>query len=112
MKHTKKVTTTRTYRTCDFCMKEKGRIKICVGCGGDVCESCGVWWDKDPWTGDNNGDYPEMACKSCDKKVKYFEEKAIDVRTEEDAKVDKLREEWLVVCKGAGNGNQDNDNDD
>jgi hypothetical protein len=63
-----------------------------------VCETCGVRWYQDPFDGSDNGDYPPLACLSCDEKVKPFGVVAKRLVDECEENVEKLKKEWLIEC--------------
>ena len=98
MKHTEKIASTKVYHTCDICGRRRS-TKQCPGCGRDVCNKCGDWWYSDPWTGDNNGDYPPRVCDRCDKKVGKYAQLAQEIQLEADGKIEELQAAWLRECR-------------
>lgn len=98
MLHSEHVKSERKFVTCDFCEKRLERHKRCPGCKKDVCPNCGVWWFLDPFSGDNNGDYPPLVCEECDCKAKKYAPHAIEIQQEADEKVAAIHAEWLRAC--------------
>lgn len=96
---TRKVTVTR-YR-CDACHNELIRddVKNCRACKKDLCLVCAVYWYTDPWTGTDNGDYPEIVCKICEKLSLELAEESRQIQEQADEKSDALHAEWLKKCK-------------
>ena len=98
MLHRETVTNKRKFVTCDFCHKQLERHKQCPGCGKDVCPQCGHWWMSDPWTGDDNGDYPPLACERCNTLARQVAPEAIEIQQDADEKIDEIKAKWKRDC--------------
>jgi len=98
-KKSERLVVNREYVTCDICGKRLDRHVKCPGCRRDVCESCGVWWRNDPWTRDDNGDYPTLACQLCDSALVPFTRDALAIQEDAGAKIDGLKEAWELKCR-------------
>ena len=99
MKHSEAVNTTRTYMTCDLCQKRMRGNRTCPGCKRDVCESCGVWWEQDPFWQTDNGDYPPLVCKECDHIAMKYKNAAVGVNQHYESEINGLEESWRAECK-------------
>lgn len=84
---------------CDFCGQSDRHIKKCVGCQKDVCDQCGQYQFVDPWTGDDNGDYAPLICKSCDEALRPYYNTALAIRTRADADIEELEKRWRDECQ-------------
>ena len=102
MRKNKKVSTEVEVLICDFCSIESYKIKSCIGCGKDICQSCATFWFYDPWTGEDNGDSPQWVCSSCNEKVFPFAEQVQKIQAEADEKIDILVAQWETECKKKG----------
>ena len=97
----KTVTKTQTIKEtfCDVCKKNTGRCyRQCEGCRKDLCNSCIVWWETDPWTEADNGDYPDTVCKECDDKSKPIVEQVEKISYEAFEKIGQLKQDWERLC--------------
>jgi hypothetical protein len=97
-KHEEIIKKARIYHTCDFCNARMSRYKGCLGCGRDICDKCSIFWYYDPFSGNDNGDYPPPVCNECDNKVKQFALKAADIREKVDMEIDAIEQEWRKAC--------------
>jgi hypothetical protein len=98
-KETKQVE--QSYATCDGCGKRMDPGKTCRGCGKHVCRDCRVYWDNDPFSGADAGDYPEFVCVACDAAVAPYREQADAVNRECESKIEALKAAWAAACKPA-----------
>lgn len=106
MLHSESVTEKREYVTCDKCGTRITRQRKCPGCKIDICEKCGVWWYQDPFDGNDYGDYPPLACLSCDEMAKPYGVGAKRLVEECDAKVEALKADWLRECSATISANR------
>ena len=96
---TKKVT--KVVVTCDRCGRPGGStFGVCQGCGCDCCSKCRVFWDYDPFTGSDGGDYPEFACTECTSKLGPYATAVREAMEEFDEFHDTKVQEWKDACKG------------
>lgn len=86
------------YRTCDFCSKRLENYKTCPGCGKDLCNQCGHWWDIDPWTQENASDYPELACERCHNLVREMVPKVIATLAAAEEQIRSMQKLWKEQC--------------
>lgn len=84
-------------RICDICGKKEAR-KTCSGCKKDLCTDHIVWWEHDPWTGESNGDDPQVVCPSCEEKSLDLSLKAREILRKADGKLEALCDEWRKRC--------------
>ena len=99
MRRTKTIEREVSYVTCDFCGKDTQRNKRCEGCGKDVCPTCGTWWHVHPFTDDDHGDYPPMACFVCHDMATKMGVVTLKILRDADEKVDEVIKEWKTKCK-------------
>lgn len=103
MRHEKTVKSTKVIvnRTCDICGKGAGND--CQHCGRDVCGKCRVFWENDPWTGMDYGDYLPRVCVDCDELAKPFADLAEKINVEAEEKIEVLEAEWKAKCEALKN---------
>lgn len=92
-----KETVEKAIRICDVCRVEK-TVNRCKGCGVDLCRSCAVWWQTDPWYGIDCGDYPDRVCSACAEKSTPFVKAAEELRQRCEEEIESLEKAWKEVC--------------
>ena len=99
-------TCSRTVQTdvykCDFCGKVLSRRHRCPGCLRDICENCGHWWMSNPWTGDDNGDYPDLACGPCHELAMTMSQETLAIQQEADDQIEGILVRWRTMCMNSG----------
>jgi len=102
MQHTEKVTREFNVKlyTCDQCGKRmpKGGYN-CIGCGCDVCNTCSVTWDTDPFDGQSMGDYPPRCCRVCHDKAYTLASLSRALLDEAEERAGGIYQQWKDSCK-------------
>lgn len=83
---------------CDLC-KRQLLVERCRACRRDVCRSCAVTWWRDPFSGDEAGDYPEKVCGECDAAVTDVRKECQRLNFEHYQRIDKLESAWRNARK-------------
>lgn len=99
MKKTITETVKKIILICDKCNKETSKVKKCYGCKKDLCASCEIGLDIDPFTQDNTGDYWYPICQDCNSILIPFTAKAAMLYKQYDEEVTKLEKEFKELCK-------------
>lgn len=97
MKKEETITRTQTVTYCDDCGMQAARV--CLGCDRDLCMTCSIGLYTDPWTGDDNGDYPSFVCGACHELLKNYSMRAGEIRAEAERKINLIEREWLNKCE-------------
>jgi hypothetical protein len=96
----KTVETIRTF--CDICESPAPAPQKCIGCKIDLCYNCRKYIYIHPWTGTDNGDYPDIVCSDCNKKLIPWAAKAMEIMGEAEEKISRLEAAWEEECRAKG----------
>lgn len=100
MKHTEVVSSTESYKTCDFCEQRiEGFRNPCYGCGKDACKSCSIMLEADLFTGEGYGDYRTLVCNRCHGLALPYLPAANASRSEYESFIEELEERWKKECR-------------
>jgi hypothetical protein len=99
MLHKETVTSEIVYKTCDFCGTREGWPSRCLGCGKDVCRTCGVLWYDDPFTNEHFGDSYKTVCCSCDSLTTGFTPQTLAIQAKAEADMDTIVKAWQLECR-------------
>lgn len=82
--------------TCDDCGEPTNLSSPCQFCKKDLCENHRFVWPVDIY-GEDNGDYFQTVCGSCDEISKVYREQIDQIRTESDQKIERLVDRFKSV---------------
>lgn len=99
MKEETLITTKKVVVKCDLCGNVVDNARPCIGCGRDMCRGHRNWLYTDPWTGADNGDYPDPICHDCEPLLAPFAQEAWKNNQEAEEKNEALEKAWKEKCK-------------
>ena len=98
MKRNKEITKIEIEYVCDLCERPFSRaasIKACQGCGIELCkDKCAIFWFNDPFTGEDNGDYPPIGCEECTNSALKVGLESRDILEEAYDTVEAIKKAW------------------
>lgn len=80
---------------CDFCHEQIHGRNPCYGCRKDICHKCSkLILHRDPFSGDDTGDYPPCVCFGCKQLLDPFIESAAKVRETAEVALEAMEAEF------------------